>query len=359
MAIISDLFGRVLLIILLFTLSLTRSNGILIMIPLFFDMLRSCPVLSKLLRRERPPTSKAVHAAFHWGYFLLCLVSLAVPICGHLGHALRLYCMRYTVSFPPKTLMSAYAPRELLENTLAFIETALHNSGLKNSIKLKHLVQNSALPEYCYAALPNTYGYVQSKYWGVGLFRYWRIEKIDRWILAAPFFIFAVCAVVYFCKSVFKTAKDSVHLLKSSKQISYSFDVEDALASNERCPDEVHRRFPKQRDADPPVMSMRSLVVPDEHSDRASVLAQMLLNPMTPHIILLIIYTAIFLLAANCETFIRSSTCLVIIPMYISILLHNTTKGSLARFFTSLYIFWHMLCFTLGSVCFSKYFDWT
>ena len=34
-----------------------------------------------------------------------------------------------------------------------------------------------------------SYGYIQSKYWGVGLFKYWQLQQLPNFLLAAPMFI--------------------------------------------------------------------------------------------------------------------------------------------------------------------------
>lgn len=45
---------------------------------------------------------------------------------------------------------------------------------------------DSNAPDWCSARLPLIYSYVQSKYWDVGLFRYWTIAQLPNFILAAP-----------------------------------------------------------------------------------------------------------------------------------------------------------------------------
>jgi phosphatidylinositol glycan class V len=45
--------------------------------------------------------------------------------------------------------------------------------------------------DYCnYTGLwPNMYGYVQWRYWGVGLFQYYQVSQLPNFILAAPVLI--------------------------------------------------------------------------------------------------------------------------------------------------------------------------
>lgn len=41
-------------------------------------------------------------------------------------------------------------------------------------------------PEWCTKWFPLIYSHVQSKYWGVGLFRYWTPSQLPNFLLAAP-----------------------------------------------------------------------------------------------------------------------------------------------------------------------------
>ncbi|KAL4268204.1 GPI mannosyltransferase 2 [Pleurotus pulmonarius] len=41
-------------------------------------------------------------------------------------------------------------------------------------------------PEWCSRTIPSIYGYVQAKYWNVGLFKYWTPQQLPNFILPAP-----------------------------------------------------------------------------------------------------------------------------------------------------------------------------
>ncbi|PNG99104.1 GPI mannosyltransferase 2, partial [Tetrabaena socialis] len=39
---------------------------------------------------------------------------------------------------------------------------------------------------WCSSRVPYVYGFVQAQYWGVGLFRYWTLQQLPNFLLAAP-----------------------------------------------------------------------------------------------------------------------------------------------------------------------------
>lgn len=41
-------------------------------------------------------------------------------------------------------------------------------------------------PSWCTSPLPNLYGHVQDAYWGVGWLRYWTLQQLPNFLLAAP-----------------------------------------------------------------------------------------------------------------------------------------------------------------------------
>lgn len=46
--------------------------------------------------------------------------------------------------------------------------------------------QSQPQPPYCTQAFPAAYQHIQSRYWNVGLFRYWTLQQLPNWLLAAP-----------------------------------------------------------------------------------------------------------------------------------------------------------------------------
>lgn len=54
------------------------------------------------------------------------------------------------------------------------------------------LLQQPLQPRpWCRARLPNVYAFVQQHYWGVGLLRYWRLQQLPNFLLAAPALLLA------------------------------------------------------------------------------------------------------------------------------------------------------------------------
>ncbi|SPQ97046.1 unnamed protein product (mitochondrion) [Plasmodiophora brassicae] len=54
---------------------------------------------------------------------------------------------------------------------------------------------------YCSSVAPNIYGFVQAKYWGVGLLRYWTLKQAPNFLLASPALSTTAAAILSFALS--------------------------------------------------------------------------------------------------------------------------------------------------------------
>ena len=130
--------------------SATRSNGILLLIPLFFATLRTCPLVSRLANKSQPPVSPVAVLA-HWALGAVQAVCVLSP-------TLYLSYSAY-VSYCVDAAARGLAPRPR-----------------------------------CYNTVPSIYGYIQREYWGVGPFLYFQAKQIPNFALAVPALTMAACA---------------------------------------------------------------------------------------------------------------------------------------------------------------------
>lgn len=117
-----------------------RSNGILNSIPLFFYFVSTSPRIGSVL-----------HFALHWSIAFFMFISSILPFLLYLAFTYLRYCVNISVSRP-----------------------------------------------WCYYLIPNIYSFVQDEYWNNGIFNYWRIEKLDKFLLIVPFVIITVYSVRIF-----------------------------------------------------------------------------------------------------------------------------------------------------------------
>ncbi|GIL75979.1 hypothetical protein Vretifemale_5662 [Volvox reticuliferus] len=54
---------------------------------------------------------------------------------------------------------------------------------------------------WCASRLPYVYGFIQSEYWNVGLFRYWTLQQLPNFLLAAPVLLLSAAGLAEYCKA--------------------------------------------------------------------------------------------------------------------------------------------------------------
>ena len=57
---------------------------------------------------------------------------------------------------------------------------------------------------YCSDIMPNVYGYVQDKYWNVGIFKYWELKQIPNFALALPIIYISARAIFSYVRADIK-----------------------------------------------------------------------------------------------------------------------------------------------------------
>lgn len=87
----------------------------------------------------------------------------------------------------------------LLVQTYNYLKYCVHNEHnlpefLSNT---EYVLPGSAESPWCNSSIPLSYSYIQSHYWDVGFFKYYKLKQIPNFILAAP----VIVLVMYHCLS--------------------------------------------------------------------------------------------------------------------------------------------------------------
>lgn len=104
-----------------------------------------------------------------WIKFATKLISMAIVAAGAFfivqAYFYLLYCTEYRVDWP----------------------SHLGNYASENNLVVAGAVNRTAdQSPWCRQSLPISYGYIQSTYWNVGLFKYYELKQIPNFLLAAP-----------------------------------------------------------------------------------------------------------------------------------------------------------------------------
>lgn len=164
----------------------TRSNGVFSLAPLFFFTLRTCPLLGTLhcSNSHRFSFSSVLVTLLHWFIAFLAAISVVLPLFSICGFAFRLYCTQQSMLDNTISSLSSLQSN-FLSNALIFIQTSLSNFGIFSP---SSIIPHSQAPSWCLSKVPNIYKFVQTRYWNVHFFGYWKLSKFDRFFYSIPFY---------------------------------------------------------------------------------------------------------------------------------------------------------------------------
>ena len=110
------------------------------------------------------------------------------PTIGKLSHSIQTHFKLTTYQPHLRTLLKSLALTAIVFSPFVGHQYLAYLSFCSRSI-------TEPVPQWCSQTLPFIYSYVQSKYWNVGFLRYWTINQLPNFLLAAPTLslIFAYC----------------------------------------------------------------------------------------------------------------------------------------------------------------------
>lgn len=172
-----------------------RSNGILALIPLFFAVLRTCPILghrtvpTDQVKGRRTAAGNTTHFVLHWIQAASLAVCVAVPLLSVLGLGYRRYCRSDASSLSQEGNPVHGVWRQFVPNAWLFVRRVGWGAEDKP-------VQGTPQPDWCHNRVPSIYGYIQKAYWGVAPFAYWKWSKLDRFLSSIAFYGMACYLIV-------------------------------------------------------------------------------------------------------------------------------------------------------------------
>eukprot|EP00762_Andalucia_godoyi_P003532 ANDGO_04333.mRNA.1 GPI mannosyltransferase 2 len=97
-------------------------------------------------------------------------------------------------------ILSALQSRSIVRIMVSMLQTLLVAlpSVIHQAVGMYYFCPTTDARPYCESR--NLYGYVQSRYWGVGLFKYYTLKQIPNFVLAAPILYVSAIAIYRYVK---------------------------------------------------------------------------------------------------------------------------------------------------------------
>ncbi|KAH0485789.1 MAG: hypothetical protein KVP17_002842 [Porospora cf. gigantea B] len=173
--------------------TVTRSNGLLLLFPLFFWTLFSSPILCK--------KGSVSDFIVHWASAAAQATAVVMPYISLLGTGYEQFCK----GGPGLRLQSL--PLDLLRGFSTFVDVVVKPPPSPAP----------AFRDFCNSRWPSIYDYIQSEYWNVGFLSYWKFSKADRFLAAAPIYISVGLALrLYMSTRKQWVSVDTGHLLSTA-----------------------------------------------------------------------------------------------------------------------------------------------
>ncbi|BAM41335.1 uncharacterized protein TOT_030000934 [Theileria orientalis strain Shintoku] len=219
------IFRELLVVLLIFISCFIRSNSTLLIVPLFFYTLNTCPLVSYIykkcgmtkkdfgkLKRTNSLFKLAICTLVHWFKSFLYLLTIMVPFILIQLYGYLLYCDKLNLKeFAALSRFDKYL-LGLFKSIISVMNIKPSSSGsgsgseyvFTNFKSLFNKLEDDYERPWCNWRLPSVYKYVQKRYWGVKLFySFSSVENAVHLLYTLPTIVVIIMyihqAAVYYC----------------------------------------------------------------------------------------------------------------------------------------------------------------